>query len=97
MVKRKLDELNMPIDIVVNTRTSLYGNEMSIIELAIRELDFKKAKKLAKLYGINYSQVPIDEILESMEIEKCNEYLERAYKYSEKRLQTVINRLMGLV
>lgn len=90
-VRNLLASLNINIDVVVKTRAGLqacngvYGGKEIALD-AIREAlfskDIERAEKIAEVFKTKITKEDIQHAEETL----CNQYLERAFAYSEKKL-----------
>jgi len=93
-VWRLLQELGIEVDLVVHTKAGLqasYGEmgheglAIEAMEYAIRNETIKIAEQISKLFKIPLTRRFIQNVYELQETQQCNEYLERAYKYDQKK------------
>lgn len=93
-VRSVLNQLNINIDVEVNISMGLqacYG-ENSFKELGINALnealysqDYNRAYKIAKIFKLKLTQKMINEAIVRKEEDLCDQYLERAYQYQQKK------------
>jgi hypothetical protein len=88
------------IDLTVNCHGCLKndsGAGPQAVERAIRGAadtgDFRDARAIARVFRVPFSRAVIDQVIETMEVELCDAYLERAFQYQEDKLNAILERL----
>lgn len=93
-VRSLLNQLNINIDLVINTRAGLQAcngvhSFQDLATEAMREAiyndDLERAQKIAKVFKQKLSSKFIQSVYDQKEEDLCNEYLRRALKYQEKK------------
>lgn len=100
---RFLREKRIKIDLIIDSRLSLSNEKVRIdaLENEIRKqvssgkINFKKAKQIAKVFKIKFTSKLVQKVIEDMETEVCEKYLDGAFDREEKKIDMVLEALTG--
>lgn len=99
-IRGLLKQLGVKIDLTVNCRESLRRPEAGqcALDSALRSAILDKApmeypRNVARVFRLPFNQKLVNQTIENLEIEACEAYLERAFKYQEDKIKGLLERL----
>lgn len=95
-----LKDHKIKIDLTIDTQKSLTHGDAGLTALhnalrlvATDHAPMDYARNIAKIFRLKLTKAMLENTIETMEIEACNAYLNRAFDYAEDKIQRVLSRL----